>query len=178
MKYLLVALKEELPEPNLDPNEYTVWYTGVGKVNATIFATLACIQADCEAVINYGTAGTLDPDLAGQLLQIGTIRQRDMDARPQAELGVTPFEETGFAGDIQIANSSWVLSSGDNFVTSTPELESHCVDMEAYGIAKVCRHFNKGFICYKYISDLADENAAETWVENQSKGADAFIAMT
>jgi len=178
MKYILVALKEELPDHDLPSSEFQVWYTGVGKVNASIFATLACIQKDCEAVINYGTAGTLKPELAGQLLQIGTVRQRDMDARPQAPLGTTPFDNSGFDGDIALCNSAYVLSTGDNFVTSAPELESDCVDMEAYAIAKVCKHFQTPFICYKYISDLADENAAKTWVENQSKGADAFIAMT
>tara|TARA_B110000037_G_scaffold206081_1_gene251679 strand:+ start:394 stop:930 length:537 start_codon:yes stop_codon:yes gene_type:complete len=178
MKYILVALKAELPEHNLDPAEYKVWYTGVGKVNATMWATMACIQHDCDTVINYGTAGGFNKDLAGQLLHIGNIRQRDMDARPQAELGVTPFDTSGFAGDIKISNSAYSVSSGDNFVKAQPELESDCVDMEAYGIAKVCHHFQKNFVCYKYISDLADEDAPNTWAENQHKGADAFLAMT
>ena len=178
MKYILVALKAELPEHNLDPTSYKVWYTGVGKVNASIWATLACIQKDCEAVINYGTAGAFNSALAEQLLHIGTVKQRDMDTRPQAELGVTPFEDSGFEGDIKLSNSAYTCSTGDNFVTEVPELESDCVDMEAYAIAKVCKHFQKNCIVYKYISDLADSDAAATWVENQHKGADAFIAMT
>jgi adenosylhomocysteine nucleosidase len=177
MKYVLVALKGELPEHNLDPEEFKVWYHGVGKVNATMFATMACIQHDCEAVINYGTAGALNKELSGQLIQVGLIRQRDMDARPQAELGVTPFEQTDFAGDIRVSNSAWSCSSGDNFVQAPPELESDIVDMESYGIAKVCRHFNKPFICYKYVTDFADENAANEWESNQSNGAGAFLEM-
>ena len=40
---------------------------GVGKVN--MFATMACIQSDCEAVINYGTAGALNKELAEQLIR-------------------------------------------------------------------------------------------------------------
>ena len=63
---------------------------------------ISCIQHDCDTVINYGTAGGFNKELAGQLLHIGNIRQRDMDARPQAELGVTPFDTSGFAGDIKI----------------------------------------------------------------------------
>ena len=132
MKYVLVALKGELPEHNLNPEEYKVWYHGVGKVNATMFATMACIQSDCEAVINYGTAGALNTELAEQLVQVGLVKQRDMDTRPQAGLGITPFEETGFAGDIRISNSAWSCSSGDNFVQAPPELESDIVDMESY----------------------------------------------
>ena len=42
----------------------------VGKVNATMFATMACIQSDCEAVINYGTAGALNKELAEQLYDL------------------------------------------------------------------------------------------------------------
>ena len=68
MKYILVALKNELPEHNLDPEKFKVWYHGVGKVNATMFATMACIQSDCEAVINYGTAGALNKELAEQFV--------------------------------------------------------------------------------------------------------------
>ena len=177
MKYVLVALKGELPEHNLNPEEYKVWYHGVGKVNATMFATMACIQSDCEAVINYGTAGALNTELAEQLVQVGLVKQRDMDTRPQAGLGITPFEETGFAGDIRISNSALSCSSGDNFVQAPPELESDIVDMESYGIAKVCKHFNKPFICYKYVKDFADENAADSWENNQAKGAGAFLEM-
>ena len=142
MKYILAALPAELPEHNLDSEQYTVWFTGVGKVNAAMYATLACAQTDCEAVINYGTAGTLTPELAGQLIQVGTVMQRDMDARPLSALGITPM------------------------------------DMELYAIAKVCKHFSKTIIAYKYVTDLADKDAAEHWEENHSKGAEAFLAMT
>ena len=140
MKYILAALPAELPEHNLDSEQYTVWFTGVGKVNAAMYATLACAQTDCEAVINYGTAGTLTPELAGQLIQVGTVMQRDMDARPLSALGITPMDSE-FAGSIVLSNSAYTCSTGDNFVTETPELVSDIVDMELYAIAKVCKHF-------------------------------------
>jgi adenosylhomocysteine nucleosidase len=177
MKYILAALPAELPEHNLDPEQYTVWFTGVGKVNAAMYATLACAQTDCEAVINYGTAGTLTPELAGQLIQVGTVMQRDMDARPLSALGITPMDSE-FAGSIVLGNSTYTCSTGDNFVTETPELVSDIVDMELYAIAKVCKHFSKTIIAYKYVTDLADKDAAEHWEENHSKGAEAFLAMT
>ena len=170
MKYILAALPAELPEHNLDSEQYTVWFTGVGKVNAAMYATLACAQTDCEAVINYGTAGTLTPELAGQLIQVGTVMQRDMDARPLSALGITPMDSE-FAGSIVLSNSAYTCSTGDNFVTDI-------VDMELYAIAKVCKHFSKTIIAYKYVTDLADKDAAEHWEENHSKGAEAFLAMT
>jgi adenosylhomocysteine nucleosidase len=47
--------------------------------------------------------------------------------------------------------------------------------MEAYALAKVANRYNVPFKCYKYVSDFADENAADTWQENVDKGADYFI---
>ena len=175
MIYVLVALKDELPEHNLDPNQYKVIYTGVGKVNAAMWTTMMAIQSDCEAIINFGTAGVLNKDLAGKLNKVAIVRQRDMDARPQADLGITPFEETGLQGLIKVAESGVVLSTGDNFVTEQPELESDLVDMEGYAIAKVAKHFGKPCLMLKYGSDMADENAAEEWQANQANGAKAFL---
>lgn len=176
MIYVLVALKSELPDNRLDPENYKVLYTGVGKVNATMVATMAAFQSDCEVIVNFGTAGVLtNKELVGNLNKVSIVRQRDMDARPQAELGVTPFEETGLQSLIKVAESGVVLSTGDNFVTEQPELESDLVDMEGYAIAKIAKHFHKPCLILKYGSDMADENAAEEWEANQAKGADMFI---
>jgi len=174
MIYVLVALRGELPENKLDESKYKLWFTGVGKVNAAMYATCAAIQSDCEAIVNYGTAGVLDADLAGKLHRIGTVRERDCDARPQAPLGITPFEEGDLAGDITLDGDA-VLSTGDNFVTSPPELTSQLVDMEGYAIAKVAKKFNKPCVMLKYGSDFADEKAPEEWEANQAQGADMFI---
>ena len=118
MIYVLVALKSELPNiEDLDSSKIKVWYTGVGKINATVTATLAANQKDCERMINFGTAGTLEPLLAGKILEVGAVRQRDMDTRPHASLGMTPFETSEIAGDITLnPESKVILSTGDNFV--------------------------------------------------------------
>ena len=40
-----------------------------------------------------------------------------MDARPQAKIGITPFEETDFKGDLKIySGSDCTLSTGDNLL--------------------------------------------------------------
>jgi adenosylhomocysteine nucleosidase len=172
--YILVALQKELPT-KLDHAKYRISYTGVGKINATIAAMEACLQPDCERVINYGTAGALNPLIIGDLIQVGRVYQRDMDARPMVELGYTPFERD--SGPIDIMDSPYTLSTGDNFVKSIPDMVTDAVDMEAYAIAKVCKVFGKPFQCYKYLSDFADENAAEHWNENVHKGMEKFTAI-
>ena len=47
--------------------------------------------------------------------------------------------------------------------------------MEAYALAKTCKIFGVKFACYKYISDNADNEAADNWKENCSKGFNLFV---
>lgn len=171
MKLILVALNQELPEIDL-LDEYTVKYTGVGKINAAM-TTAICLsgQSYYKEVINYGTAGAFNKEYVGKLVQIGTIIQRDMDARPLFPLGQTPFDMNNA---IKVSQSQTTLSTGDNFVTSPPQLKSDFVDMEAFAIAKVCLVKKIPFRCYKYITDLADDNAHEDWAKNCQEGAKLF----
>ncbi|MGB1176898.1 MAG: 5'-methylthioadenosine nucleosidase, partial [Candidatus Puniceispirillaceae bacterium] len=67
------------------------------------------------------------------------------------------------------------LSTGDNFVTSPPEVPSDIVDMEAYALAKACRRGGMPFECYKFVTDLADEDATANWRANVAKGAALFL---
>ena len=174
MKYILVALPEELSGVEFDPSEARIVYTGVGKINATMSTVVSCAAHDCDEIINYGTAGALNNEFIGKLNKIGIVRQRDMDARPLSNLGITPFEQSMFNGDIEVSKAKTVLSSGDNFVTSTPELSSDLVDMEGYAIAKIAKRFGKPVTIVKYGSDFADSDAGDDWQENVAKGAQLF----
>ena len=173
MIYVLVALKSELPDEL--PTGYQLVYTGIGKINAGYAALKTALLDDCTAIINYGTAGAFQSSHVGELLEIGTLHQRDMDARPLAALGETPLEARLPASEIQLSSGQYSLGTGDSFVTSPPEIPSDAVDMEAYAIAKVCALENVPFSCFKYITDLADENAAEHWQANVSLGAQLFL---
>ena len=173
MIYVLVALESELPD-ELPPG-YKLVYTGIGKINASYAALKTAQKDDCSAIINYGSAGAFDSTHVGKLLEIGTLYQRDMDARPLAELGETPLETRVPASDIRLAQGKYSLSTGDSFVTSAPELNSDAVDMEAYAIAKVCALENLPFSCFKFITDLANGDAAEDWQANVSRGAQLFL---
>lgn len=173
MIYLLIALEIELPDRDALPEGIRVCFTGVGKVNAAIAAAKICARDDCERVINYGTAGTLHPHMAGQFVRVAKLVQRDMDARPLVDLGITPFEDD--TGAIDLGGEGVTLSTGDNFVTAPPAIQSDIVDMEAYAIAKACRDAGKPFSCYKFITDLADADATENWRDNVANGAALFL---
>jgi adenosylhomocysteine nucleosidase len=167
---IVVALEDELPTQLVAG--WNVLYTGVGKVNAAITATEAVLETHPIHLINYGTAGALNPSITG-LNRVNQIVQRDMDVRPLGfELGHTPFDTTDH---IDLGGPGVSLGTGDHFVTTPPELVTDIVDMEAYALAKVSRLFSIHFQCWKYISDNANGDAADHWAENVTKGARAFV---
>ena len=169
---LIVALKEELPR-NLLP-QFNIEYCGVGKINATYKALEIISKYEPKLIINFGTAGSLRKNLFG-LHEVSHFFQRDMDATALGfKIGVTPFEERSV---IDFGRTGLSCSSGDNFVSSPPELKTDLVDMEAYAIAKVCVLKNVQFMCFKYVSDNADESASKSWKANASLGATAFKDM-
>ena len=48
--------------------------------------------------------------------------------------------------------------------------------MKAYAMVKACLRADRPFSCYKYVTDLADENATAHWRKNMAKGAALFAA--
>ena len=94
-----------------------------------------------------------------------------------AARGTTPFEDGPTAGQIELGGDGVSLSTGDNFVTAPPALASDIVDMEAYAIAKVCWLSGVDFMCFKYISDDADNEAPNNWEKNIWSGKEAFKAF-
>ena len=176
---LVVALEAELPTPPLNA---TVVYTGVGKVQAaTRLAQALCKSTKPDLIVNYGTAGGLNPMIKG-MHEIGTFVQRDMMAEPQAPRGTVPFSDP-VLGDISTASPVMQVrcGTGDSFVMApdpwfvTADID--CVDMEGYALAYVAQEYNIPFRSFKYISDMADENAAQEWSKNVANGAERFLEL-
>ena len=170
MILILVAVEEELSVKDLP--EFQIYYTGVGKINASIKTLEIIRDFSPTQVINYGTAGTLNKKLKG-LVEVTQFFQRDMDATPLGfKIGQTPFDEIE---EINFGSSGYSCGTGDSFVTQTPKLKTDLVDMEAYAIAKICYLKDIKFKCFKYISDNADEGANKDWIKNVSIGKKLFI---
>ena len=171
---LCVALQAELPEP---PKGFNIIYTGVGKVQAaTALSKHLCQFYKPGLIVNYGTAGGLNPKVTG-LNKVGAFVHRDMMAEPQAPRGSIPFTEP-LVGEIQTPRQGIRCGTGDSFVMEAdPWFEDQyidCVDMEGWALAYVAREYNIKFRSWKYISDMADENAMEDWTANIAKGAELF----
>ena len=170
MILILVAVEEELSVNDLP--EFQIYYTGVGKINASIKTLEIIRDYSPTQVINYGTAGSLNKKLKG-LVEVDQFFQRDMDATPLGfKIGQTPFDEIE---EINFGSTGYSCGTGDSFVTQTPKLKTDLVDMEAYAIAKICYLKDIKFKCFKYISDNADEGANNDWIKNVSIGKKLFI---
>ena len=166
---IIVALEDECPKDLIE--DWRVVYSGVGKVNSLISLSRAISEERPKTVINFGTAGSTDPSLQG-LKEVTTFKQRDMDVRPLGfKVGETPYDDIN---DISLGRSGLSCGTGDNFVSSTQNIDTDLFDMEAYAIAKFCLLNELEFYCYKFVSDNANDEAAEDWKTNVSKGAKEF----
>jgi adenosylhomocysteine nucleosidase len=171
---LFVALKSELPQ-ELVPENVSIYYTGVGKVNAAIKATEVLtglnggLKPFNSIVLNYGSAGS-NTIPKGTLADCRYFIQNDMN---------TPFgktHETPFDSEVYPEIKEPTIEFGTGYVCRTQDkFEDNpqgVFDMEAYAIAKVCKINGFDFTAYKYISDGGD---VSDWEENHSKGADLFL---
>lgn len=171
---VLTALDDELKKARA-PAGVEVIYTGVGKVNAASAATLSLLVLRPALVINYGTAGSLNPSVHG-LVEVSRVVQRDMMAMPLAPRGRTPYspEFDHFAS----GQDGVTCGTGDSFVTAADpwmtEQRIDIVDMELFAIAHVCVRHSLPWRAFKFVSDFADGDAAAHWQENVAKGEELF----
>ena len=169
---ILVAIEDELSKSLLP--DWNIVYTGVGKINAALSIANAYNIYSPKAFINFGSAGSLNNSIRG-LNEVSKFYQRDMDARQIGfPVGVTPFDSIS---TIDLKRDGLTCSSGDNFVTENPLIETDLVDMESYALAKFCYNMKLEFYCFKFVSDNANSKASNDWKKNYKQGSLLFVRM-
>lgn len=157
---ILIALENEAPILSGLPNCYV---TGMGKVNAAACAARLIERHKPKRVINFGTAGGIT--VTSGIHQCITFTQRDYH---------NPFDTPH---TITTVGDGLVLSTGDNFVEDTTNIDADLVDMEAYAIAKVCEDTNTPFFCYKYITDEANTSSEEAFAKHIADGEPHYMRI-
>ncbi|NBA77325.1 nucleosidase [Emticicia sp. ODNR4P] len=154
-----------------------VVFTGIGKVNAAYELTKVIHQQKPALIVNLGTAGS-NYFAKGEVICCTKFVQRDMDVRGlgfqlyETPLsGVPPLLEYGLEME---GLKLGICGTGDSFEMGHAETIYNVVDMEAYALALIAQKENIPFLCLKYISDGADDNAAEDWTEQVHKAAVAY----
>ena len=172
---VLTALRPELDHQKM-PSGVQVFYTGIGKINATIATLEAIKQASPALIVNFGTVGAVCPKASG-LLEIARVVQRDMLAEPLSPRGRVPFCERPheyFSG-----RGTHTCGTGDSFVSSKDiwleDQGIHVVDMELYAIAAVAHHHNIPWRSYKYVTDFTDAQSGEDWHDKINHGELLFL---
>jgi adenosylhomocysteine nucleosidase len=170
-----------LPSEFFLPSESNscIYYSGIGKINATHLITQLMIEEQPELVLNVGTAGCLRSELLGGVFGINEVIERDMNAEPLAPRGVVPFSsELPF---LRSDFGSTKCATGDSFVTGHDkwlfENEVDLVDMELFAIAKIVERYGAKWRAIKFASDLANEDAAENWNDSLSSSNSKISEM-
>jgi adenosylhomocysteine nucleosidase len=174
----IVALPLEV-DMKTNINGDTIYFSGVGKINAAYTAAQVCMLKPDE-IINIGSCGslTLSPN---EIIEVGTVYQ-DIDGTPLCEYGVTPFENDK---EIKISDSLFTCFTTDYFVDMTQKSKYSknyldmiqkvsIFDMECFAIAKICSKFNIPFRAIKWISDNGD---GKDWQDNCKINFEKVIKM-
>lgn len=171
---IITALESELKRESL-PAGVEIVYSGIGKINATLTTIKAIHQYSPRRILNFGTAGKVNPELHG-LLSIGKVIQRDMLTEPLAPRGKTPFCTRPHE---YLSSGKFICGSGDSFVTAHDSwLHSQgidVVDMELFAIAASAHEHQIPWDAYKYITDDANEQSGNDWQEKVNHGEDLFL---
>jgi len=172
---IIAALEAELNRDAL-PAGVNIVYSGVGKINASIASYHAIHQLKPSRIINFGTAGKINPEIHG-LLEIGAVIQRDMNAEPLAPRGKTPYSH--MPEKYHSSSGIYICGTGDSFVNSHDDWlhqeKVDLVDMELFAIAAVAHHHGIPWQSFKYITDDANERSGAEWQGKVNHGHDLYI---
>jgi adenosylhomocysteine nucleosidase len=156
---LVFAMKEESQDVF---DGYDILHCGIGKVNAAYAITKRIAALRPSIVINLGTAGSRKHK-GGSIINPVKFIQRDMDV---TALGFQKFQ-TPFSTDPVVIEYGMLVpgfingtcGTGDNFDASNAAGDFDVVDMEGFALALICQRESIPFLCLKYVSDGADDDA-------------------
>ncbi len=184
----------------LGNKETVVVQGGIGKVNATISATLLVRDFDIDHVINIGTAGGLKPNTeeVGDIVISEKVVHHDFDLTGFGRAyGEVPGFGVGFTADEKLVKLAkevldqdhvrahvGLIASGDQFISKKEQVEpmlAHfpdalCAEMEAASIAQVCTVFKVPFIVTRGLSDIYNKGSNEVQFDEYLKKAAAVSA--
>ena len=176
MKVLFVAALEE--EAHALAAHAEVCHLGVGKVQAAAALAARLHRDPCDLVVNVGTAGGLQGQPIGEVVEVGTVHQHDFD-----HAGVSDFVGRALPGGPLTLDgppgAAGRLATGDRLITSATERQrlaarADVVDMEGYAVAATARAFDRQVWLAKAVSDGAGEQVAVEWPEALARCAEAL----
>jgi adenosylhomocysteine/aminodeoxyfutalosine nucleosidase len=183
--------------------DVVVAYSMIGKVFATLTATILIEKFKCDMLLFSGVAGAIADDLKiGDLVIADGLCQHDLDITAFGHpYGYVPEGDVCIPTDVTLRHiakkvaeekgmtlKEGVIATGDQFVAN-PErkdwigetFKAHALEMEGASVAVVCNALNIPFFILRAISDSADMDASfnfDTFLESSAKiSADFILSM-
>ncbi len=183
--------------------EVVVAYSKIGKVFATLTATMLIEKFGCDLLLFSGVAGAISDELKiGDLIIAEGLCQHDLDITAFGHpYGFVPEGEVCIPTDLGLRDvakevaqekgltlKEGVIATGDQFVAD-PErkkwigdtFHADALEMEGAAVAVVCSALNVPFFILRAISDTADMDAGfdfDTFLESSAKiSADFILSM-
>ena len=183
--------------------EVVVAYSKIGKVFATLTATMLIEKFGCDRLLFSGVAGAISDDLKiGDLIIADGLCQHDLDITAFGHpFGYVPEGEVCIPTDITLRNiakevaegkglilKEGIIATGDQFVANSERKEwigetfkASALEMEGASVAVVCNALDIPFFILRAISDSADMDASfnfDEFLESSAKiSADFILSM-
>ena len=190
-------------EGSYNGQEVVVAYSKIGKVFATLTATILIEKFGCDKLLFSGVAGAISDDLnIGDLIIADGLCQHDLDITAFGHpFGYVPEGEVCIPTDITLRNiakvvaegkgltlKEGIIATGDQFVANSERKEwigdtfkASALEMEGASVAVVCSALDIPFFILRAISDSADMDASfnfDEFLESSAKiSADFILSM-
>jgi len=183
--------------------EVVVAYSKIGKVFATLTATMLIEKFGCDTLLFSGVAGAINDELKiGDLIVAESLCQHDLDITAFGHpFGYVPEGEVCIPTDEGLRNiakevakqkgltlKEGVIATGDQFVANEERknwigdtFNADALEMEGASVAVVCNALKVPFFILRAISDSADMDASfnfDEFLESSAKiSADLILGM-
>jgi adenosylhomocysteine/aminodeoxyfutalosine nucleosidase len=190
-------------EGEYNGQEVVVAYSKIGKVFATLTATILIEKFACERLLFSGVAGAISSDLnIGDLIIASSLSQHDLDITafghpfgfvPEGAVSIpTDANLRQIAKEVAVAKGlsvkEGIIATGDQFVANEARknwigetFKADALEMEGASVAVVCSALEIPFFILRAISDSADMDAGfnfEEFLESSAKvSADFILSM-
>lgn len=190
-------------EGTYNGQEVVVAYSKIGKVFATLTATILIEKFACDTLLFSGVAGAISNDLKiGDLIIADGLCQHDLDITAFGHpFGYVPEGEVCISTDVTLRNvakevakakgltlKEGVIATGDQFVHNAERknwigstFKADALEMEGASVAVVCSSLDVPFFILRAISDSADMDASfnfDEFLESSAKiSADFILSM-
>jgi len=183
--------------------EVVVAYSKIGKVFASLTATILIEKFGCDMLLFSGVAGAISGDLSiGDMIIADGLCQHDLDITafghpygyvPEGDVCI--WADSGLktiarqvARNKGIVLKEGVIATGDQFVADPQRkawigetFKADALEMEGAAVAVVCQSLSVPFFVLRAISDSADMDAGfdfDTFLVDSAKiSADFILAM-